>query len=77
LEDVTKVFIRAFKTIVLGSVACETGFSVFKITKTKAHMGISDSHVELILEILINGPTTVNEFDFYYYATHWLAQGKT
>jgi len=45
-EETTKIFIRTYKTIAPGSVACETVFSIFNNIKTKARMRTSDSHVE-------------------------------
>ncbi|CAL8132876.1 unnamed protein product [Orchesella dallaii] len=62
----TRKFIQMLKTVTPGSVACETGFSIFNNIKTKARMRTSDSQVESILKTLISGPKSVNEFDSSY-----------
>jgi len=70
-----KRFIRTIKTLAPGSTACESGFSIFNVIKTKARMNLKDNHVESIMKILINGPGSVDLFDSYRYAHFWVLAG--
>jgi len=68
-------FIQSIKTLSPSSVACETGFSIFNVIKTKTRSRLSDANVNAIMTILINGPGSVDRFDSQRYGFQWILTG--
>jgi hypothetical protein len=70
--------LKAINTVIAipsGSIAPETGYSLFNIIKTRHRSTISDKNLESILIILINGPQKLSEFNAYDYAKIWKNSG--
>jgi hypothetical protein len=67
---------RKVLTIASGSIVDEQGFSSFGIVKNLQRNRLSNLHLEAILKVLLNGPSTIKEFDSQRYAKAYIRSGK-
>lgn len=73
--NVTIKLILASKALAAGSSVCESGFSILSAQKTKLRSRLTNTHLSDLLNVLINGPESIDYFDEYLYADKYIKSG--
>lgn len=75
-EDDIRYFIQCVKTVSVGTVPVEGSFSIFNTVKNQRRSKISDKLLEAVMNLQINGPSSIDHFDEFEYAMAWKNAGR-